>query len=459
MNDFSSIVKNKFVSAINGYSMLDGATRIVVGFSGGADSVCLLHLLKSFEGTYSYTVIAAHLNHGIRGDEAMRDQTFCKDFCKEYNVPFYIKEIDCISLAKERNETVEECGRAERYGFFSSLCENEGFKIATAHNSNDNAETVLFNLCRGTALKGVSGIPPVRDNIIRPVLFCSREEIEGYCRENGLEYVTDSTNLSYEYTRNNIRHNVLPALKSVNSAYLQKITEFSLYAADISSYLKESAFKCLSEARLSDGVYDSDQLLSLDTALCRECIVVAFSQFSDTSLDRQKIHSIYNLLSQKGRVQIYGNIYAEVLKNKFRFFRLEDDNKQDRVDITDLSRPFRITYNGYELEISEYTDYSKKINKKILDNLIDYDKIKGNIFLGTRSEGDRFTFYDRKVSKTLKKLFNETGVPLEERDRLPVLYDDEGVIWIFGVGTNARCRVNDNATNIIFVTGENEYES
>ena len=453
MIDFTRVVKEKFLSAISDYAMLDSASSVVVGFSGGADSVCLLHLLKCHEEYLSVKVSAAHLNHGIRGEEAKRDENFCRCFCDENNIPFYIKEIDCVSLACQYGDTVEERGRKERYSFFNSIAIDNSFRIATAHNSNDNAETVIFNLCRGTALKGVSGIPPVRDNIIRPLIYCTREEIEGYCAENSLSFMTDSTNLSDDYTRNNIRHNALPVFESVNSSYLDKINEFSRYASEVSSFLLDLAEKSLSEATIGEGIYDTGYLLSLHDVVCKECIILAFSRISDMSLTRQKICDIFRLLSDGGRLQIYGNLYCEVIKNKLRFFRFtEQMDSELAVDLNDELNEY--LFNGFKINVSRYLDYSENVNKKILDNLIDCDKIVGNLCISSRSSGDTFTFHNRKVTKSLKKLFNEINIPIEKRDILPVLYDDEGVVWIYGVGTNSRCRVNGDATNIIFVTGE-----
>lgn len=453
MTNFTEVVRSKVISAIDDFSMLSNVDNVVVGFSGGADSLCLLHLLKMLENDFSYIVTAAHLNHGIRGDEAERDQNFCRAFCEQNNIPFYTRNIDCVSLASVNGETIEECGRRERYAFFNSVCSDNCCKIATAHNSNDNAETVIFNLCRGSALKGVCGIPPVRDNIIRPLIYCSREEIEGYCSENSLAYVTDSTNLSDDYTRNNIRHNVLPNLAKVNSAYLNKITEFSSYATELSSYMTVTASEKLSEAFIGEGVYDADYLLSLHKALCAECIVVAFARFSDLTLTRQKINEIYSLLSKKGRIQIYGDIYCEVVKNKFRFFCFEE-KKNDKISISLTEESFEHCYNGYIVKFERLRNDEIIINKKTLDNLIDCDKIVGNLYISSRSSGDEFTFHNRKITKSIKKLFNEIGVPVEKRDNLPVLYDDEGIVWVFGVGTNLRCRVNNEANNIILVLGE-----
>ena len=170
------------------------------------------------------------------------------------------------------------------------------------------------------------------------------------------------------------------------------------------------------------------------------------------SLDSKKIDAIYNLLFQKGRIQLFGDIYAEVVKNNFRFFIMNTNEKATEKIIDCI--PFEYRNGTYNIKISQYTNNSKKINKLVLDNLIDCDKIVGKIFLRTRREGDKFTFPRRKVTKSLKKLFNELNIPVENRSSLPVLCDDSGVVWIYSVGVDARCSVDTDSSNIIFVRGE-----
>ncbi len=449
MNNFTSVVRNKFVSALNEYSMLADSSEVVVGFSGGADSVCLIHLLKSFEDEFGYKTIAAHLNHGIRGDEALRDAEYCKDFCNKLDVPFNIKTVDCVKEAELSSESVEECGRRIRYAFFDSLCGKQS-RIATAHNLNDNVETVIFNLARGTALKGAGGISAVRGNIIRPIINCTREEIEGYCNENGLGFVIDSTNLCDDYTRNKIRHNVLPVLTEVNSSALNNINSFSNNSRQIYSFIYEYSSKVLDNATINDGVYDVEFLLKEHIAVVKECIVQAYANFCKQSLPSSKVDLIYDLLKNKGRIQLFGNIYAEAIKNHFRFFMKDTASCGETIEV-DLNNDLSTEFNGYSLTFTKNKS-SKKVNKRLLDNSIDCDKIDGSLFLRGRREGDSFTFYNRNVTKTLKKLFNELSVPIEERDKIPVLCDNSGVVWVYNVGTNARCRVDNNSKNI-FVCG------
>ena len=447
------VVKNKVISALTDYSMTNGASHIIVGLSGGADSVCLLHFLNSVKDAYGFSLSAAHVNHGIRGDEAMRDAEFCRSICNELGVDFNYFEADCVSLAAEQGIAVEECGRNIRYEFFGSLCKDSTYRIATAHNANDNAETLLFNVARGAGLKGACGIPRVRDNIIRPLVFCSRNEIEGYCNENDLNYVTDSTNLCDDYTRNKIRHNALPVLAEVNSGAIRNITAFTESAADVYDYISKAAGDLISKADIGNGFYDAEVLLQAHRSLRSECIVKLFSDVSTSAIDRQKVNAVADLLCEKGRLQIYGSIFAECIKNRFRFFINNSSAGDDKL-LVEPDAFGEISFNGYTICVKGYEKCSKNVNKNLLDNLIDCDKIVGNLWLRARAEGDKFTFADRKVTKSLKKLFNELAIPVEERDKIPVLCDDMGVVWIYSIGTDSRCRITDYSSNIISFGGE-----
>ena len=194
------------------YSMLENTDEIIVGFSGGADSTCLLYILNLLKDEFDFKIHAAHVNHSLRGNESERDEKFVRDFCEKNSIKLSVLKVDIFKMSKIEGKSLEECGREVRYNFFNSLCANKS-KIATAHNLNDCEETMFFNLTRGSGLKGLCSIPAVRENIIRPLIRCSRDEIENFCKENSIQYVTDSSNLSDDYTRNKIRHNIIPILK------------------------------------------------------------------------------------------------------------------------------------------------------------------------------------------------------------------------------------------------------
>lgn len=195
---------DKALSAVEKYNMLSPGAAVIAAVSGGADSMAMLLFLMKISERYSLSLTVAHVNHGLRGEEARRDEEYVRSFCEKNSLRFEVLHADVAALAKQSGETCEECGRRVRYEFFESIDKNA--KIATAHTASDNAETMLFNLARGSSLKGLCGIPPVRGNIIRPLIFCTREDIEVFCRENSLDFVTDSTNLTLDYSRNKIRH-------------------------------------------------------------------------------------------------------------------------------------------------------------------------------------------------------------------------------------------------------------
>ena len=447
--NYTSVVTKAFFDALERFKMLDGATDVVVGFSGGADSVCLLHLLSFYAGKLGINVVASHINHGIRGDEALRDQQFAEAFCNRLGIPFRLLSVNCVQEAEKSKESVEECGRRLRYDFFNSLCLSASYKIATAHNSNDNAETLLFNLTRGTSLKGC-GIPPVRDNIIRPLILCSREAIEGYCKENHLEYMTDSTNLSDDYTRNNIRHNVLPVLCNINPSFLNALSGFCEDAGSVDLYLDKRAEEVLNDSRMDTDSYSVDVLLSADECIVKRVIIKAFSHFTAHTLDRNKINGIYSLLSNGGRLQIYGNFFAGIYNGCLRFYEEDSDYS---LDVPVNSLPCECDFCNIRLSVSEFTNCSKKVPSNLLDNLIDCDKIVGQLHFRSKQEGDTVTLRKRNVTKTLKKLFIEARIPREVRHKIPVLCDDNGVVWVYGFGVNKKYSVDDTSSHIILVRG------
>ncbi|MGN1315475.1 MAG: tRNA lysidine(34) synthetase TilS [Acutalibacteraceae bacterium] len=452
MNDFTNTVRNKFFKAVKNYNMLDGTEDVVVGFSGGADSICLLHLLNSLKDTFGYSLKAVHVNHGIRGDEAKSDEEFAESFCKAHGISFFLVSVDCIAESEKTKESLEECGRRLRYESFNKLSGYKS-KIATAHNANDNAETVIFNLTRGTSVKGMSGIPFVRDNIIRPLLYCSRSEIEGYCLENDLRFVTDSTNLGIDYTRNKIRHLVLPVLGEINPSFLDAFSSLSDSAESVSAFLSESAQDLLSRARIGEFIYDRQILLDSHKAVVTQLLCSQFSEYGKISPDNKKINGLYNLLSSGGRFQIYGKYFAEVKKNYLRFYTMPDKADNTYIDIKTL--PFEAEIYNFSVKLEKISDNSKIVNQISSRDVIDCNKIFGNLVLRTRKAGDIFTFPKRNVSKSLKKLFNEENIPVELRDCIPVICDDSGVVWVYGFGVTKRCCLSGNSNNIILVGGKN----
>ena len=257
------MTENEFVEKIKEtvllYEMISEGETVCVGLSGGADSVSLLTALKRLGGELGFGVRAVHINHGLRGEESERDMRFCEQLCGELGIALEVRRLD-LAAAKEKHESLEECARKARYEAFFEVV--GGDKLATAHNLNDNAETVLLNLMRGTGLKGLCGIPPKRGNIIRPLIRRSRAEVEEYCRVKGLSYVTDSTNLSDDYTRNKVRHRIIPEMLKINPALPDVISRMTELLREDSDYLEDLAASALADSAFGRG-YRAEELAGL----------------------------------------------------------------------------------------------------------------------------------------------------------------------------------------------------
>lgn len=237
------------------HGMLGG--RVCAALSGGADSVSLLLALKALSEERGFELLACHLNHGLRGEESDRDERFCRELCGRLNVPLTVKRVSVAELA-EKHESLEEAARRVRYAFFSeTLGALGGAVLATAHTANDNAETVLINMLRGTGLAGLCGIPPVREldgfRVVRPLIYCTREDVEHFLAENGQDYVTDSTNLSEEYTRNKIRRRVLTELLEINPSALECFSRMTKNLREDNAFLEDAAARALEEYRVGRG--------------------------------------------------------------------------------------------------------------------------------------------------------------------------------------------------------------
>lgn len=269
-------MENKSIETIRRYRMLESGDRVIVGVSGGADSMALLHFLYTSSEKMNISVFACHINHHLRGAESDRDEEFVRGFCDRNAIPLTVCDADIPSLQK-KHESVEECARRERYRFFEEMSETLSARIATAHTASDNAETVLLNLIRGTGTKGLYGIPPVRGKIIRPLLRCTREETEKYCTENKIGYVTDSTNLSEQYTRNRLRRKVLPLLKEFNPALIDGIARMTESVYEDNLFLEQAATAAVRRCRTENG-YVCALLSELEPAILARVVSSVLSE-------------------------------------------------------------------------------------------------------------------------------------------------------------------------------------
>lgn len=427
-------MEEKVLSAVKRFSLLSGGERVTVALSGGADSVSLLFALLRLQKKLDITVSAAHFNHMIRGAEAERDEAFARNLCEKLGVPFTVGRGDVPQYAAENRISEETAAREMRYAF---LEKTDGL-VATAHTASDNFETVLFNLTRGAALGGLCGIPPKRGKFIRPLLFCTREDVEKYCRENHLDFITDSTNLSNDYTRNKIRHNVIPVLKEINPSAETAVMRTVLSLTEANDFITGVADSFLSENVRADGLC----VTSLPHPAAAKAAIRRFTEIqAGFQPDNAHTDALYYTAVNGGRTSLPGN-FEGICKNGILKIEKADGGKGKKY-------LFRVKT---ERRINDLFTKNEKVNNLLLKNSLACDKIIGKSVLRTRQPGDSIRLAGRGCTKTLKKLFCELGIPQDMRAYIPVIADDKGVIWIYGVGVADRCAVTKKTKEITVIT-------
>lgn len=432
-----SKINGSVIKAVDDYNMLENGDTVIVALSGGADSVSLLNILISLKENYSISLKAVHLNHNLRGEESLRDEKFVRKICREKDVELFVKSLNIKEIASQKKISTELAGRNERYKYFEELSEKYGAKIATAHTADDNAETVIFNLMRGTGLNGICGIKPVRGNIIRPLIYLSREEIEEFCRENSLEYVTDSTNLSDDYTRNKIRHSIIPLMRDFNPNFISAITDETRIFNDINSYIELKADEAIKNCACENG-YDCKALKSLPDGI-KPSVIYALCRKNNVQPEYKHISLILSILDF-GAVDLNGNIRAVSKQGTLRFVNTENEN--DDFSEIELKLPMAFDFNEKKYSV-------KEIKNKTPKNAIKLSLIENNPVFRTRRAKDTFTLPKRRVTKSLKKLFNEFKIPDEKRNKILLLADGNDILWIEGIGVSEKALSKGNTGFVI----------
>lgn len=406
------------------------APSVLVGFSGGGDSSALLHILKGYSDKKSIRLCAVHVNHMIRGDEADEDEEFCRGFCKELGIEFVSVKEDIPALAQKEKKGIEECARDFRYSVFERICREKGIsKIATAHNADDNLETVLFNLARGCGIRGIGGIQPVRGRIIRPLIGCSKEEILEYCEKNKIPYRTDSTNSQTEYTRNYIRHNILPHMKRLNPL-----------AGENSVVTSRAARQCCQA--IDDGI--SRGVWSMDTAPEAVRIRLIDEEYTKAGgrqggleachyrallelIDKGAEGSMVSLPGLK-RARIHGGkmVFEEDPRKKREKLCGEYSLSEGITEIPHLDLAVEIIPKGEKSKISE------NVYKLTMNAILCFDTIDGisGLFVRPRQNGDKYRLGG--MTKSVKKLLWELPLSAEDKLNYPLICDGEGIVFLPG---------------------------
>lgn len=487
------LMVEKVYKFIKQYKMLDNCKNIIIGISGGADSVCLLLVLDRIirMGRYPVRITGVHVNHGIRGDEAARDEEFARQLCDKHNIEFKAVHIDIPALASQQKLSEEEAGRIARYRIFNETAAEYGTdttRIAVAHHMNDQAETILMNMFRGSSLAGVSGIKPIRDNIIRPLLCVDRQQIEAFLKKCNQDYITDSTNLDNEYTRNRLRNTLIPYIEAnINTMAAKHICMFATDIKEADEYISAKADKMYEDC--VTVTYDNNgDIISADIDISRECEplllryvirrimgmlagklkdvykthIMAAAALCDMQTGR-KVDMPYGIVAQRKyncisfykKSGIYNNYNAKdesdnpyhlIEKKALCDLSLGESisvDIQDKYYIPDMGMMFieKITFERVlaleKIQNNSYTIY------------FDCDKLDTDLSIRNRNVNDYIKVNADGRTKKLKKELVDRKVPNEYRDKLLLLTENDEVLWICGIRRGESVKVDSGSLHII----------
>ncbi len=400
---------------------------ILCAVSGGADSMYLLCRVREL----GYAAAAAHFNHGLRGAASDRDETFVREFCGEHDIPFISEKGDVRAFAKEKTLGLEEAGRVLRYGFLERAADALGASVvATAHTADDNAETLLLHLARGTGLAGLTGIPAVRGRVVRPMLDVTREEVEAYLRERGIPHVEDATNRRDEYARNRVRHQAVPALETVNPAFVRAAGRTARLLGADEAFLDGLARDFLAESADGDSI-DARALTAQSWPVASRAV----RRMAGRELALCHVQAILKAARDGGAADVPG-LRAACSGGRLVFGPAAGQTLPERV----LAVPGEtlIPEAGLTVLTAKFTRCTEDVHKSYNIFSFQCENIYGSITVAGRRPGDSLRPAGRNCTKTLKQLFQEAGIPSWQRDTVPVLRDERGILGVAGVAVGER---------------------
>lgn len=452
---------NKVEQYIRQQKMIQKGDHVIAGVSGGADSVCLFLLLHSLRRRMGFSLSVLHVEHGLRGEESLLDMEFVKRLAASCGTEISVFRRPVARIAKEQGLSLEEAGRDARYQAYEAEAAGYGSraKIALAHHADDNAETLLFHLCRGSGIEGMAGIPPVRGNIIRPLLCASRHEIEDFLRERGQEFRTDATNFDVDFSRNRIRNRVMPELLAVNSKSVAHINQFAGDALEIASFLKSETGKILEKSmtKSKDGgiSFAIGELRGYPPALQSRVMLSLLAEASGSRKDISREHAAALLELAFGRtgrrLSLPYGIVAQKAYGVLLLYRENGDNAS--------MKPQEILLETFPKEVALDAGTAKcrvfplkkdtEIPKNPYTKWFDYDKIQNVPCFRNRRAGDYFALDFTGRRQKLKDYFINEKVPRQKRDQVWLLADGSHILWVIGGRVSEYYKVTEHTKTVL----------
>ena len=454
-------MKRRVKNTIEEYDLIDKKDKVVIGVSGGHDSMALLYVLNSLKTDMDFKIIVAHINHGVRGLESDGDEEYVKAICLKLDLEFYSKRVNMDEYAKRHKMTSEEAGRELRYNFFREIVNETGAqKIAVAHNKNDQAETLLQRFMRGTGIDGLRGMEYKNGHIIRPILAVERSEIEQYCEEQFIEPRIDKTNFMPIYGRNKVRLELIPFMeKTFNSGIINTLFRTSETMKLDSDFLEEQTgleLKNAIKSREKDRiVLDSEKLKQMHKAIMSRVIRAAIEKLNQNlkGVEKKHIEDIISLIRNKKTGKSIDIASGITIKTSYEDLILEKKQvveKKDyiyKINVNDINYipelDIKIKASVYSIE-----DVNIDFNNPFL-KCFDYDNIESEIYIRNRRNGDSFVPIGMSGHKKLKDFFIDQKIAKEKRDKLALILDGETIIWVVGYRISENYKVRSNTKNIL----------
>ncbi|MDY5980540.1 MAG: tRNA lysidine(34) synthetase TilS [Fusobacterium mortiferum] len=410
-------------------SLVENGDRIVVGFSGGPDSVFLVEMLLKLREKIDFDIVLVHINHLLRGEEAQRDEDFSINYGKSKGLKVFVRKINITSLGKEKGLSLEEAGREARYSFYKEVLEKSNSnKIALAHNKDDQIETFMFRLTRGTGLSGLEGIATKRDRYIRPISEIYKSEIVNYLDENNISYCIDSTNLENEFTRNSIRIDLIPFIeKRYNPKFKDKIFSLIEEIRDINIFIEKEI-----EQFSYNETINIESILKFPKSI-RGKILSKYLYKYGLEVNRKKISLIESIL-EKGGSQEISLDSQYILKKEYNILKIQKINLiKNNIEEVTFTIPNKIKYGDYIIE-AEYVERGEQNKNCFYTNL----KLGDTLIVRGRKDGDKIIPTGMKGEKKLKEIFINEKIGKEKRDSIPLIVHNDNIVWIAGVRGNEK---------------------
>lgn len=502
-------MREKVFAYIRKNRLIQEGDNIVVGLSGGADSVSLFYILREYKKVVQFNLYAVHINHNIRGEEALRDEKYVEKICEEENVPLFIFSCDVTGIAKKNRLSVEEAGRIIRYEKFREVLNaHGGGKIAVAHHMNDQAETIMFNMIRGSGIKGIGGMNPANGDIIRPLLCVKRAEIEEYLSSIGREYCTDSTNLHDDYMRNRLRLKLIPYIEeNINANFVENINEMAQILRETDDFMADCTDKIYGDSLIEKEdkkvILDTKILRTVHPAIVKRVIRKSFLEAGMGLKDVTKTHTedVAALITKTTGKSVMLPLGYRAVNEYERLIIAKESIKEKTaigkvvpidIDLTEYNvntiptKEIRTAYTDITMSGSNintmltedkaiiynepYTQTVIKIwleewnnNQKISSNdytkMFDYDRISGNLQIRARQSGDYLIIDKSGKKKTLKAYYIDEKIPRDKRDTTLVIAQGNSVLWVLGHRISEKYKISADTKTVLCISVMEDLEN